>query len=180
MAALFFVSEDFVKPRGFTIIELVVVIIVVGVLAVTALPRFFNRDDYDLRGFHDKALGTLQFARKAAVAARHHVCVTVNSAASPPNLSFDISTTDPDSINGFPANCGANPLRLPFKDGDCGGATNAVCAPDGVTFSSAQFPNGTVLIFDPAGRASLGGVLNLSAGDDSYAITVEQETGYAR
>lgn len=43
------------KPRGFTLIELVIVIIVLGVLAATAVPKFINlQDDAEkatLRGF---------------------------------------------------------------------------------------------------------------------------------
>jgi MSHA pilin protein MshC len=39
---------------GFTLVELIVVMIVVGILAVAAMPRFFD-NVFDERGFHDAA-----------------------------------------------------------------------------------------------------------------------------
>lgn len=68
--------------RGFTLIELILVIVVLGVLAVFAAPRIFNSSDFNARGFHDETLALLRYAQKTAIAQRRTVCVTFPSAGS--------------------------------------------------------------------------------------------------
>ncbi len=70
------------RERGFTLIELIMVMVLVGVLAVFAAPRVFNSADFDARGFHDGTLAFLRYAQKTAIAQRHTVCInfTINSA----------------------------------------------------------------------------------------------------
>jgi len=45
-----------------------VAIAVVGILAITAMPRFANKADFDARGFFDGTLSILRYAQKSAVA----------------------------------------------------------------------------------------------------------------
>ncbi|MDO9166658.1 MAG: type II secretion system protein [Rhodoferax sp.] len=67
--------------RGFTLIELVMVIVLLGVLAVFAAPRIFNSNDFNARGFHDETLGFLRYAQKTAIAQRRTVCVTFSGTS---------------------------------------------------------------------------------------------------
>ena len=46
--------------RGFTLVELIVTMIVVGILAVAVIPRFADRSGFDARGFHDGVLSVLR------------------------------------------------------------------------------------------------------------------------
>jgi len=57
--------------------ELIVILVIVGILAVTAIPRFFDSKIFESRGFHDETLSLLRYAQKAAVAQRRTVCVAV-------------------------------------------------------------------------------------------------------
>ena len=49
--------------RGFTLIELVLVIVLIGVLAVTAAPRFFTASGYDQVAARDQLIQLLRQAQ---------------------------------------------------------------------------------------------------------------------
>ena len=72
---------------GFTMIELITVMIVVGILAVVAIPRLADRSDFENRGFQDETRSLLRYAQKSAIAKRRNVCV--NLAATGVTLMID-------------------------------------------------------------------------------------------
>jgi len=57
-----------VKQRGFTIVELVMVIVVLGVLSAVAVPRFFDRKAFDERFYFEEALSAVRYAQKLTIA----------------------------------------------------------------------------------------------------------------
>ncbi len=67
------------RTAGFTLVELVMVIVMVGVLAAIAVPRLMNSGDVSTRGLHDATLAYLRYAQKTAVAQRRTVCVTFSA-----------------------------------------------------------------------------------------------------
>ncbi len=52
-----------IKASGFTLVELVLVIILIGVLAVTAAPRFFTASGYDQVAARDQLIQLLRQAQ---------------------------------------------------------------------------------------------------------------------
>lgn len=67
--------------RGFTLVELVVVLIVMGVLASLALPRLMDRRALQERGFLDQLRALVSYGRKVALAQRREVCVLLAPAS---------------------------------------------------------------------------------------------------
>ncbi len=122
---------------GFTLIELVAVLVLVAVLAVTVLPRMEGA--LALRGdaWRDQVVATLRQAQTIAVGHRRLVCVTVASSS----LSVSIATSQPAS------SCAT---ALPGPDGDARWArdTNAP--------ATALSPSGS-LFFQPSGRVTSDG-----------------------
>lgn len=150
---------------GFTLVELIMAMVLMGILATVALPRF-NFSGFDEVGFRDKLKATLEFARKSAVAQRRTACVTLAGNS----LTLTIDNVTPET-----AGAGACPrqLTLPTSDAACGGPANAVCAPNGVALAGPA-----ALRFNPLGQPSAAAVFTISGGTVTHAITVEAETGY--
>jgi MSHA pilin protein MshC len=142
---------------GFTTVELVTVIVVLGILAALAIPRFVGRNAFDERGFFDELRSAMRYAQKVAVAQRRLVCVNVAPAAVA--LQFTAAgACDP-----------ANPVQLPGESAPYTVIVPAgVALTSGVTFSynglGSPVPN-TAQVFTVTGT-------------QSRSFSVEAETGY--
>lgn len=150
--------------RGFTLIELIMVIILVGILAVVAVPRL-NTSDFQARGFHDETLALLRYAQKTAIAQRRTVCVTFASDSATLTIA-----SDPGATN----DCAGNALVGPKGE-----------SPATVTASSASiaYTGGTAptaFTFDGLGQPSAGQTIKVANNsiDINPTITVEADTGY--
>jgi MSHA pilin protein MshC len=154
------------SARGFTLIELIMVLVILGTLAVFVLPRIELARGFDEVGFQNAVRGTLEYARKSAVAQRRNVRVTLAGN----NLTLTIDDVGPEAAGAgtFPRN-----LPLPTPDRRCtGGQLNQLCAPAGATFTLG---GPATLDFSPLGRASASAVYTVT---NQPNITVVQETGH--
>jgi len=69
-----------VKQRGFTIVELIMVIVILGIISAVAVPRFFDRKVFDERFYFEETLSAVRYAQKLAVASGCLVRVTVDNS----------------------------------------------------------------------------------------------------
>ncbi len=134
---------------------------VLGILAVVAIPRLIGIGSYDTLGFYNRVASGLRYAQKQAIAKRRNVCATFSATS----VTFTFA-----SVAGAAQPCDTN-LVGP------GGQSPYTLAPEGggVAFTSPP----TNFSFDALGRPSTGQSISIT-GDGTRVLSVEPETGYVR
>ena len=141
------------RPSGFSLVELIIIIIILGILSAVALPRFFRPADFEARFAVDHLKIAMQYAQKRAV---NGGCQT----------QFELSTTGSETVYTLNSdticdNSGTSSFSTPIKHPTDGGDF-IVTLPSEVTITSPPttitlrfMTNGTVkdaagiLIVDP-------------------------------
>lgn len=67
------------RSDGFTLVELIIVIALLGILAAFALPRFVDLDTFRVRAAYDEVSGVVRYAQKLAVASGCEVRVLISA-----------------------------------------------------------------------------------------------------
>ena len=142
--------------RGFSLVELIVVLALMGVLASVAMPRFIDRNALQERGFRDQLQGLLEHARKLAIAQQREVCVLLA----------------PAPVRAVYARAGACNAALP------------VAEPSGLNPYVIAVPNGVALSGVPLVRFNARGqpVPNATqaVGVGVLSLVISRETGLVR
>jgi prepilin-type N-terminal cleavage/methylation domain-containing protein len=152
------------RNAGFTLPELVAVLVITGVLAAVAMPRLDSALNLRSEPYRDQIVAALRYAGAVAISHRRLVCASVG----PASVTLTIAATNPAS------SCSA---ALPgVASGAGAAATSAAGAISSIT------PAGTVYL-QPSGRMTSDGAGNTPglwtlgvAG--SSAITLIGETGH--
>jgi MSHA pilin protein MshC len=177
------------RSGGFTMVELVVVMVLVGVLGALGAARFFNPTGFDAAAFADSSAAMLRYAQKLAIAQNRNIHVQATSQGL--RLCYSKASPCPP----------ADQVRAPSGSNSGSTASRTYCAlggswvqgwecegvPTGATLSLSQ---GAIaaFYFNGLGRPYLGG----DSGDSSFpgltltiqgdgvkrTVTVAQETGY--
>lgn len=90
------------KNSGFTLIEIVMVIIIAGLLATYALPRFFSKDRFENRGVYTEVLNAVRYAQQLAVAINCATRVELTDSSYEVTLENDGAACDTPAF-GIPA-----------------------------------------------------------------------------
>jgi MSHA pilin protein MshC len=144
------------RQRGFTIIELIVTMIIVGIMAVVALPRFEGLGAFDARGAGDQVASYLRFAQKSALAQRRHV-----------------------QVSGL-KNVTAGPTLKLFSGSACSGTETLLVFPGRFSpvRSSTSATGDDSVCFDTMGGVAATATTTFSADGTARKITVEAVTGF--
>jgi MSHA pilin protein MshC len=168
---------------GFTLVELILVLVIVGVLGAIAAPRFFDRATFDVAGYSNQVTALIRYGQKQAIAQNRNVYVRLDGASVA--LCYD-------------AAC-ASQVATPAGSNSASAATLARCG-NSSTWACEGVPNGLAMTasptfyFDPAGRpfyATDGAAATVSTFVNRLAVRVsgsgqardtlvEPETGYTR
>jgi len=150
------------RSRGFTIIELVVVIVILGVLAVSVMPRFLGANDVKGAGYREQLVTALRYAHKSAISHRRLVCAQLSGTGVVLTIAQNAGATS----------CNTN-LSGPSGSGQL------VANPDGFALS----PSPSTLYFQASGQVTSDGA-GSSVVSTTFTVTgqtpftVEGRTGY--
>ena len=147
--------------RGFTVIELVTVLVIVGALAVFVVPRL-DPEGFDRYGFRQEVLSAARYAQKTAMASGCAVELAVAAAADTVALNY--------RAGGDDTNCGGGGFTDPVPSPH-DGSPFVLSAPGGVDITG-----GGTVVYDGFGDPSNGLTISFATGP---AITIEPGTGYA-
>lgn len=150
---------------GFTLVELITVIVILGIVSAVALPRMTDRSAFQARGFEDEVLAALRHARALAVASGCEVQVSIAGNAYTLNQQL---------------NCGAGGFTVAVIDPASQSANYTGTAPAGITLTAAPQP----FVFDALGQATSAGaptdVTLTLGGNANRTLTVFGTTGFAQ
>lgn len=147
------------RNRGYTIVEVLLVIVILAILGTVAGPRFFDNDAFDERAYYDELVSALRYAQKTAVASGCPVRVDVGVTSYALSQQTIAAGHCDASDASFPV-----PVRLPT------GEVMSGTAPDGITTA----PTATVT-YNALGQTSLAANQALAVG--ARTLTVQADSG---
>jgi MSHA pilin protein MshC len=155
------------KEHGFSLVELVLTIVILGVIAAVAIPKFFNRVTFDERYYADDILSAVRYAQRLATGSGCSVQLNVSAAGF--SLFQD-------------ANCllGASSFTLTVPRPNDSEAFSNFNVPGSITITSSD----TAYIFTPAstvldtGGGNVGNANITLTGEITRSISIEGTTGY--
>lgn len=152
------------RARGFSLLELVVVLLIIGVLASVAVPRMLRDDGPVAAGYTAQLTALIRYGQQVAVAERREICVSYN--AGPP-ARFELRRTVAPATPG--AACDPGQLIVL---GDSDAYVAPVPASVAVTYAPlAGFR------FNALDQASAAGNFTIT-GVTRYTLDVVAETGH--
>jgi MSHA pilin protein MshC len=152
--------------QGFTLMELIIVIIILGILSVTVAPKFFTAKGFSEYGYRTDVIAKLRLIQIKAM--------QQTQATPQANNSYCHRVLLTDTKLGTPDDCDDTPsFDSPWQDS----ATKVKIADqDNITFSSNI--TGNSFVFDSMGRPSCAAACKITInGEQTISVQIESE-GY--
>jgi MSHA pilin protein MshC len=143
---------------GFTLFELVIVIVLLSILSVFALSSLFDQDEFAARGFFDDTVNAVRFAQKLAISTGCEVRVATSVSG------YQLLQSSTCTASDF-----ANPVVNPANRGNNYQNLNI---PGGFSLSPT-----TTVTFNALGIPGSDSTITLSGAATSYSFTVSGQTG---
>jgi len=134
--------------KGFTLVELIAVLVIVALVAAAGRSLFFDVDLFRQRGFFEETLSAVRYAQKHAVATGCAVRVVTTTTGFTLFRSANVAA------------CAGGPYNTPIADPSGGAATFTRTAPDGVAVDAQSIifaADGTVNMVPATLDVSVGG-----------------------
>lgn len=153
-------NHNFRRLKGFSLIELVMIIVILGIVSIVVVPRFTSISEASVNRDARLLVNYLTMAQQLAMARSepYGVCFDLG------NSRYTVSKTDcsdPGNIIPSPENR-VNPLEIEYD-------SNVSIAP----------ASATSVFFDYLGRPTPNGItITVSTGSLSIPVTVEANTGF--
>lgn len=145
------------RYAGYTIIELVLVMLIIAILGVAAGPRFFNNTAFDERAYLDELASSLRYAQKIAVASGCRVRADIAAGG------YSLTQQAPQAGHCDPGDA-SFPLPVLLSTGQNMSGT----APAGVVTSPT-----ITIVYDALGRTDLAANQALSVGPRTVLIQAD-------
>ncbi len=145
--------------RGYTIVELVLVIVILGVIGVVAAPRFFNDTTFDERAYFDELASAMRYGQKLAVASGCNVRVAISGSGYVLTQQAALSGHCNPADSSYPV-----PVLLSSGDAVTGSAPAGVTTTPAVTF-----------VYTALGQTTLGANQDLTIG--SRVLSIQADSG---
>lgn len=142
------------RHNGYTLVELVVIIMIIGILALFVAARYGDQTSFDSRGYYDELSSAARYAQRYAIASGCGVRFQVASS----NYSLTVANPCPVGVG--------NPVQRP-DGGDFSGI-----APAGVTATTGSY------VYNPLGDVNSGGAITVSGGGSSHTLTITAGSGF--
>ena len=152
-------NQNYIHQRGFTLVELIIVVLLVGILAINVGTRFFSNSSFADRNVADELVEAIRYAQHVAM----------SRVGGTGNTIRIITTANNYSIVHFNSTTSTStPIPNPNRSGDY-----TVPLPAGTSLSAET------INFNGLGQPDTALDKSITIGAGNLVVTIETETGYA-